>query len=264
MNLKMKFLVGAALATMALSGAANAAFSDTQTGNSSLILSLIDTNDAISASFDLGFLKSTFDQTTSYSWDLTSGDFASAYNSFFAAVTNTANVKFAVFAGDSTGAGIGDNSLFATVASTWTTTSGSTLGTMLRSFDSYVQANAATGATANFVSQATGGNAYAAIASAYGTSGKINAQGGVETVSYGSNAYVFNVVRASTNNLTAATATKVTLADGSNPYFSLGADGTLSYVAAAPVPEADTWAMLLGGFALMGFIARRRTSFEAA
>lgn len=36
--------------------------------------------------------------------------------------------------------------------------------------------------------------------------------------------------------------------------------GTLSYsvTAAAPIPEADTWAMMLAGLGLMGFIARRR------
>lgn len=265
MNFKMKFLVGAALATMALSSAANAALVDTQTGNSSLILTLIDSTDAVSATFDLGFTKSTFDQTSSYSWNLTASNYAAAYNSFFAAVTNTANVTYAIFAGDSTGTAVGDNSLFTTVASTWTTITGSKLVSTLRGFDNYIDANAqsgdfVTGVTdAAFRTQATGGTAYAGAA--YDAAGKTFGSGGSAAIAYGTNGSVYNIVRASTNNIANTTATKLTV-NGVNPYFSLGTDGTLSYVAAAPVPEADTWAMLLGGFALMGFIARRRTSFE--
>lgn len=40
-------------------------------------------------------------------------------------------------------------------------------------------------------------------------------------------------------------------------YWTLNNAGALSYTVAA-VPEADTWAMLLAGLGMMGFIARRR------
>lgn len=40
-------------------------------------------------------------------------------------------------------------------------------------------------------------------------------------------------------------------------YWTLNNAGALSYNV-APVPEADTWAMLLAGLGMMGFIARRR------
>ncbi len=266
---KLKFLVAAAVATLAISGTANATMTNTQTGDSSLILTLLDNAAGISATFDLGFSKSTFDQTSSFSWDLSSGDYASAFSAFFATAT-AANTQFAVFAGDTTGATSGAQSLFTTVATTWTNVSNSTLGNMQVSFDnSYIGANnALTGhsAVANGAStatSATGGNAYAGIGLAYGTSGKIATFGGDTTVAVGSNANVWNIVRNGTNNITTATATKLNVA-GFNPYFSVGTNGTLNYVAAAPVPEADTWAMMLAGLGLMGFIARRRTKGESA
>ncbi len=42
--------------------------------------------------------------------------------------------------------------------------------------------------------------------------------------------------------------------------FSLASNGTLTYAApvAAPVPEADTYALMLAGLGLVGFLARRR------
>ena len=40
--------------------------------------------------------------------------------------------------------------------------------------------------------------------------------------------------------------------------FKLAANGTLTYMAPPPVPEADTYALMLAGLGLVGFIARRR------
>jgi len=46
-------------------------------------------------------------------------------------------------------------------------------------------------------------------------------------------------------------------ADGSAAYWTLDAQGNLSYNVAA-VPEADTWAMFAAGLLAVGAIARRR------
>lgn len=45
--------------------------------------------------------------------------------------------------------------------------------------------------------------------------------------------------------------------NGDADYFSLSSNGTLSYVA-APVPEADSYAMMLAGLGLVGYMVRRR------
>lgn len=177
------------------------------------------------------------------------------------------NIQYAVFAGDVLGAGSGDQSIFTTVATTWTGVSNTVLGNMQAAFDTYItasngQANHNTVADgASFVTQALGGSAYAGVVNAYGgNTAKIGNAGGDASVVLGTNMNVFNIVRNGTNGLTTATATKLNVA-GFNPYFNLDNTGALTYTASvAAVPEADTYAMFLAGLGLMGFIARRRMS----
>ncbi len=258
-----KTLMAAAIAAMAVSGGANAALTNTATGDSSLILTLFSTEGGgVSATFDLGFSKSTFNQGLSSSWSLISGDYASAWSSFFSVAT-AANTQYAVFAGDRSGAAVGDQSLFTTSAvAVLPTVIGTTLSNQQGLFDNYIGANNAMGNHnsvangASFVTSA-GGAAYAGTSDALGGyAGRIGNFGGDTNGLIGTNLNVWNIVRASTFNLTNATATKLNIA-GFNPYFNLSNTGALTYVAA--VPEADSWAMLLAGLGLMGFIARRRT-----
>lgn len=61
----------------------------------------------------------------------------------------------------------------------------------------------------------------------------------------------------------------LTLTVGSSASLSFAAIGTsdslggyLDNIALAPVPEPATWAMMVGGFALMGAAARRRSRFN--
>jgi MYXO-CTERM domain-containing protein len=131
-------------------------------------------------------------------------------------------------------------------------------------FDIYIDANTqnfgnhnSVANGASFATSANGGAAYAGVSNALGGyAGKIGNFGGDTNGLIGTNLSVWNIVRNGTNNLTTATATKLNIA-GFNPYFNLSNTGALTYVAA--VPEADSWAMLLAGLGLMGFIARRRT-----
>lgn len=267
MKLTMKkTLVAAAIAAMAMSGAANAAMNTTASGDSSLIVTLLDTSAGVSATFDLGSSKSTFNQAANSIWNVAGGNYASAWSSFSTAVAgNFANTQYAVFAGDALGAASGDQSMFTTVASTWTNVSNTTLSNMQASLDTYITANNAlnnhntVADGASFATSATGGSAYAGVGPAYGTAGKIGNAGGDTNALLGTNMNVWNIARNGTAGLTNATATKLSVA-GFNPYFNLTNTGALSYTAVAAVPEADTYAMFLAGLGLMGFIARRRMS----
>jgi hypothetical protein len=261
----MKFQFKVLVAALALAATLPASAAMTKTagvggGDSSLILTLLDTTAGVSATFDLGFSKSSFVQTANGNWDLSTGNYASAWSSFWG-VASTANTQYSVFAGDALGSASGDQSMFTTVASTWVKTSNTTLGQMQASFDTYIVANNAIGNHgavadgASFATSLTGGSAYAGVGPALGTAGKIGNFGGDTNALIGTNMSVFNIVRNGTSGVTEATATKLSVA-GFNPYFNMSNTGALTYVAA--VPEADTSAMMLAGLGLMGFIARRR------
>ncbi len=262
MKLTMKkTLLAAAIATMAVSGAANAAMSNTASGDSSLILTLLDSTAGVSATFDLGFSKSSFNQTANSNWNIAGGNYAAAWTSFWTTAT-AGNTQYAVFAGDSSGTATGAQSIFTTVATTWSNVSNTVLGTMQGNFDTFITANNALGnhntvADGASFSTASLNADYAGVSNAYGTSGKIGNAGGDTNTLLGTNMNVFNIVRNGTGGLTASTATKLSVA-GFNPYFNMSNTGALSFVAA--VPEADTSALLLAGLGLMGFIARRRMS----
>ncbi|CEN56279.1 PEP-CTERM sorting domain-containing protein [Candidatus Methylopumilus turicensis] len=266
----MKFKFKALVASLALVAAvpASAAIATSASGNSSLILSLFDSTGAVSATFDLGFTKESFVQTADASWNLsTNVDQSAAWNSFTAAA-NMGTAQYAVFAGDALGSGAGAQSLFTTGAGVMARISNSTLTTALSSFDVYINANngaASHNAVADGGSfnNASNGNAYVGVSSAYGgNAGKVGAFGSDANGLVGTNLNVWNLTSVAGNGLQLVTATQLNNA-GFNPYFNLSADGVLSYVASAPVaavPEADTTAMMLAGIGLMGFIARRRKS----
>jgi len=255
MNFKMKAVVAAIALTASMS--ASAAMSNTASGDSSLIMTMLDTTAGVSATFDLGYTKSTFDQTVNNIWNVSTGNYAAAWTSFWAAAT-TANTQYAVFAGDGYGGVVaGDKSVFTTtnVTGTLPAISNSALGTMEANFDIFIAKNNALSNGAASFADSTMGQAYAGNGVGYGTSGKIAATGGDTNALIGTSMKVINIVR---TGVAGNTSQSVLSVNGYNPTFNLSATGDLSYVA-VPVPEADTWAMMLAGLGLMGFIARRRT-----
>ncbi len=257
MNFKMKAVVAALALTASMS--ASAGMTMNSSGDSSLVLTLIDNTNNISATFDLGYSHSTFDRNANNSWSLSSGDYQSAWDSFWA-TASAADTQWAVASGDNTGTGVGVRSLFTTKVDTVVTNIQTTpFGTAMTNFDAYLSAanNQGTHVTAaNGASTATAGNAFAEFAGAYGTTGKYATAIGDTTGALDSNLMVWTVSSAS-GGMTNTTQGQYKTAGFSN-YFNMSSNGTLTYVAA--VPEADTWAMLLAGLGLMGFIARRRTA----
>lgn len=261
MNFKMKALVAAVALTASMS--ASAAMNTSATGDSSLILTLLDNTNNISMTVDLGYTLGTFDLSSNASWDITGGNYGDAWATFWG-TASASNVQWAVFAGDRTGSAAGDQRMLTTVASTWTAVSNNVLSQQMAAFDNYIFANNSLtnhNVVADGASTAISGTAFAELAATYGTTGKMNAQGGDTTVALDTNNYVWTITRSSTNNLSPSTAAQVSNA-GFNPYFNLSSNGALTYTAAAvtAVPEADSWAMLLAGLGVIGFIARRRTA----
>ena len=116
MNFKTKALVAAIALTAA--GAANAAINGYHdAGPGSILLSVWDKTNQVSALFDLGIDTGSFttaSATANMSWDLTSGDYAAAWNSLNLDVANTV---FMVFGGDRTSSNYQDQ-YFVSTAST--------------------------------------------------------------------------------------------------------------------------------------------------
>lgn len=257
-----KTLVAAAIAAMAMSaGAANAAMTNAASGDSSLILTVLDNTNNISATFDLGLTYSVFPTVGSQSWNLTSGDYAGAWNSFLATAALPGS-KWAVYSADNLGSGAGSRGLITTYAS-GTGMTQSALATGMGAFDGYINANNSLGTHASAVdgaSSAISGAAFAESA-AYGTGSKINNQGGIFVMKgLDQSMEVVKLAYVGTNQLAQASFATLGNAYG-NSTFNMSSNGLLTYnVVAAPVPEADTYAMFLAGLGLMGFIARRRMS----
>lgn len=252
MNFKLKSLVAAAVLTAAAIPA-QAAVDLGNTGSSSALLTVVDFAANVSATFDLGLNHSDFAggaNTTAQTWNLAAGDYADAWSSFSAAAS-AANVQWFVAATDNLGAGAGARSIVSTSNGVISPISTTPLLTALNLIDSF---QTGLNLANNHNSVANGANfstANTVDIGRYTSSGKINGAGSVVGGAFGDQ---LALMQASTgaNGLAAATQTIF-----SNDFtFSLASNGTLVY---APIPEADTSAMLLAGLGLMGFIARRRT-----
>lgn len=264
----MKFQYKALVAAIALSAItlpAQAAVSLANSGSSSLVLSVLDNANNISATFDLGYSYSTFSDLVtaansgSFTWDLTTGDYADAWSEF-SSIANLSTAKFAVYAADGTGSGVGARGILSTYVSGNKLTATQQLNTSIGNFDTYlnsVNTKPSQIANENAGSTSTSGNSYAGSAGAYGTAGRINVSGHVSAGTFGST--LSFVQELSGANVGAAT-TFTTLGNAQGNYtFSINNAGTLTFnVPTTAVPEADSYAMLLAGLGVLGLVARRR------
>lgn len=243
-------------------------------GNSSFVLTVFDTVANVQASFDLGRNYLDFNgvaaagsiaSPSSFSLNLASNaDYSSAWTSFSAAAT-ASNIRWAVSAADNY-AGFdaaegfdldpqnGNIGYITTYSSIGTQVQNQVMQTTLGNFDTYVQNENFQGHVAEngskFTSSATTANIFYLNGFFGGATTGANALGTINSTLNLAQYTYGGAINTPLQN------TQRTLLDGT---FSLSSNGVLAFNAAtAPIPEADTWAMMLLGLGFMGFVARRR------
>lgn len=254
MNFKTKALV-VALA-MTATGAANAAINTFNVdGPGSIVLSVWDKTNQVSAVFDLGIDTGSFtaaSATANMSWDLTSGDYADVW----AAVSgyDMANTYFSVFGGDRTGSLI-TQQYFVSTADSQAGVDAMTSQKLLQfnASDVYLTGSNQLG---NHQQVADGANVDAG-----GTTYQGNTMGDnwstqatfVSTAMVGDSIGFYALQGAGSGRATFVTN------EAFAGEFSMSSAGQLSYVT-APVPEPETYALMLAGLGLIGTVARRRAA----
>ncbi len=273
MKFQLKAL--AAVAVLAAALPAQAAIQAAETGNGSLVLTVLDRSTSVSALFDLGKLYSDFNVTgssfansgvtaegTNFSWDLSAGNYATAWTNFLA-IASLPNAIYSVIAADNLGTtGVGVKGYVATYAAPGNFTT-QQIGTAISTqYTPYID-NQALNQLVTFQNHTTvaDGSSVAITGGAYAggsvfNSNKINAVG---PSIFGSVGNDLGVIQVSSGASTFAQANQSIFGNGAK--FNLAANGLLTYSTNAPVvavPEADTWAMMLLGLGFMGFVARRK------
>ena len=274
----MKFQLKALVAALALVAAvpASAAIDQAVTGNGSFVLSVWDSVANISASFDLGKTYSEFSTAanasfansgvntagTAFSWDLTSGDYASAWASF-ASVANEANASWAITAGDNLGSGSGSRGYITTyTGATFAALNTNGLVAGVGKFDVYVD-NLGTNESLvqNHTTALNGANTAVTSKLSYSPEFYFGGRNfGTGPMSVGTVGSSLGLVQTLTgaSGVNQVTNTIYSNANGIST-FTLTSNGQLAYAAAvAAVPEPETYAMLLAGLGFMGFVARRK------
>ncbi len=186
-------------------------------------------------------------------------NYSDAWTTFTATGNVNTTAQWAVFAGDNTGSGVGTRGMISTYKTGSNQTLTTQLTTSLSNFDGYINQNNFIGnhsVVADGASTSTSGNTYGGQASAYGSTGRINGSGFDATESFDGSMTIRQVLSGATN--TSAISVSTLGNTQGNYTFSMSKAGVLTL--AVPVPEADTYAMLVAGLGLVGFAARRRNA----
>lgn len=270
----MKFQLKAIAAAVILVASipAQAAIATGASGNSSFVLTVFDQTASVQASFDLGINYLNFNQVaaagavsnvtdlgTTLTWNLASNpDYASAWTPFIAVATSP-NIRWGVSAVDNAGApGAGARGYISTRTAPAVSMTNQQLLNALGPVDTFINNENFFGHTAAngslfTASAATGFTLYGNGNNRLGGSaaGPLNLVSGLNSSA---------LVEQRTTGSTSGVAQNVGTLFTNGASFTLGSNGVLTYATnpAAPIPEADTWAMMLLGLGFMGFVARRK------
>lgn len=287
MSFKFNALIAAGL--MAASAPALAVMADATSGNGELLVNLRfytgDNNsggDDISAVFDLGVDMNTFiaNRNTAgftMSWDLSAANYGTAWADVMTfAGANTAAIEYNVIALDNTNANTAGGSRYLTTGPTSFPTLTNQNLNAFQNMNSYVTINNGRGnhgSVANGASTATSNDPqntyFGKVNNALVDGDNWANQTTADTTKTLATAQNFWFLTTSSTTTTAQ-ATKLAFGVDLNNNGSIGTgeyglwsfDGSvLTY--ANPVPEAETYAMMLAGLGLVGFMARRRMNRAA-
>lgn len=253
MNRNLKFAIAAAIATLGVTGQAHALTASTSTGSGSLFLFAfedrgLNTTATNSAIFDLG-MASAFDATSNHTFDFSAD---SAWTSYIATIANPANVKWGVYGvTKGTGATSG-SSLITTLSVVPASIGGTAFGSSIVNYNQEI----------GVYGSATSSGFSAVMPNDLASGTWANNAGAIPgTLTTGLNSSMNFYQYVATGTKATSLSTKTAFATGGDAdYFTLSNTGVLTYtaVAAAPVPEADSYAMMLAGLGLVGFMVRRR------
>lgn len=250
MNRNLKFAMAAAIATLGVTSQAHALTNSGAGTSGSLFLyafedRALNTTATNTAIFDLG-LASGFNTSSSQTFDLSAN---SAWTSYVATIANPANIKWGVFG--AIGTGSTGSSIFTTLSVVPSSINGTALSSSVANYGTEIGVYGTACTSCGFNAVQTNDlatakwNSNAGIIPATLTAGLGGSMNFYEYTSNGTKA----------SSLSTQTAFNT---GGSPNYFTLNNTGVLSYTAAAPVPEADTYALMLSGLGLVGYMVRRR------
>jgi hypothetical protein len=276
MKFQLKALAAAVILVAALP--AQAAYNTGTTGNGSLLLTVLDRTNGVSALFDLGKSYSEFNVTGSdftnsgittitspLTWNLaTDANYKGAWDALFANGASLGNLRYGIMATDSVGGtNAGDQGYISSWLSGTANFANASLITAGGNFDTYATNN--TLATlfnshglydnGGDVAKTTNTGLATAFYNAAGRGG--SSSGPVVMAAIGTSMGVIQSVVSSWDGSNSFSNQTIF---GNDATFNLTSEGALSYSVTyvAPVPEADTWAMMMLGLGFMGFVARRK------
>ncbi|MEO7558636.1 MAG: PEP-CTERM sorting domain-containing protein [Nitrosospira sp.] len=287
-NFKLKAL--AVTAIMAASAPAFAAIDGGVTGNGELLLNVryyggdspTTGGDDISALFDLGYhlndmLAANGQAGFSRTWDLTTGAYGASWNQLmsFVGAANVNQVEFNVIALDNTDPNTAGGSRYLTTGDrdTWPS-QGVANVRGFANMEAYIDANNSRGTHATDANGASVAVPTDATSTFFGAIGSgVPTQGDnwmlkttVDTTQVlGTEQNFWFLTTSTTSSLAQGTKTPFgvdlnhdgVIGAGEFSKFTLTNAGLLSIT--SPVPEADTWAMLVAGLGMLGAMVRRRT-----